>query len=166
MSEQQGAGKAKVFLSYIEIILTIAAIGFKLFTFFDLGKLPGGVIVLLGSAIFGLFIAYCLVDIFWWRGHLFVWIFGLAAIGVAGYWWLSFLNTRGIPAQPLLPLEYYPQSWMFFILGGILILYCIWDMLDAWINEYRDERLLFRASFTMIAAIVVWMLISASPPQA
>jgi len=156
---EKGAGRAKVLLSYVELVLTLVAIGFKVVSLIGWGKLPDTGVLILGSAIFGLFFCFCLVDMLWWRAYSLVWLFGATSIAVASFWWVAFLQQRGI-VDGLIPEAYFPGPVAYISMAVALCLYCLWDLIDARRNEYRDEWLLVKSSWVMITAIVVWVGVS------
>ena len=94
-----------------------------------------------------------------------MWVVGPLTIAVAAYWWVGFLARHDIPPNPLLPAAFYPPDWAYVAMFGWLVLYCVWDILDARANEYRDEGLLVAGAVLLIAGATLCLYLTLRGPR-
>lgn len=156
VSSEASAGQIKVFLSVACSV--IALIG-------ALTKLPDEGHAIVSTITITFFALYVITDMLWWRKHPWVWLVGPVAIGVAAYWWVGFMAKHGVPDQPLLPVGWYPPAWAYFAMAGALALYAIWDIIDANMHRYRDEKSLKAGAVVLLVGVSICLFLTIRGPR-
>ena len=121
---------------------------------------------ILSTFVMAFFIVYVVIDMIYWRGEVAaIWIIGPLTILVAACWWVGFLAKHHIPATPLLPAHLYPPDWGYIIMFGWLALYCTWDIVDAKMHRYRDEKHLVLGAVVLLFGAAICLFLTLRGPQ-
>jgi hypothetical protein len=166
-SEESGLGKIKLFTAAagaLAALLEVAtrflhALG-QVSQFTDTGH------AILSTFILAFFIVYVVADMLYWRTEVTaVWLVGPLTIAVAAYWWVGFLALHNIPTQPFMPANFYPPRWAYVAMFAWLALYCAWEVIDARVHEYRDEKYLVAGALVLLAGATLCLFLTLKGPQ-
>jgi hypothetical protein len=162
-SDEKGLGKLKAFLSLAQFALILFGLVSRLGM---IAKLSDEEHAILATLIFAFFIVYVVADMMYWRGEVkAVWVIGPVTILIAAFWWAGFMHMHHIPKDPLLPESVYPPKWAYILMFAWLALYCAWDIIDARINEYRDEWLLVAGAVILFVGATLCLYLTLTGPR-
>ncbi len=121
---------------------------------------------ILSTFILAFFIVYVIIDMLYWRGEVAaIWVIGPLTMLVAAFWWVGFLAKHHIPATPLLPSSLTPHDWAYIAMFAWLALYCTWDIVDAKIHRYRDEKHLVAGAVVLLIGAAICLFLTLRGPQ-
>lgn len=151
-SEVSGAGKIKTFLAISQTVLASIAAGGRIF-----GESPA----IVPAFLLAFFLAYVGADVLHWRRHVDVFVVGLITTVIAGYWFAGVMTAINSPHVPPLPEPLRPGFWAYCGMAGWIVLYALWDMLDARINSYADEAIVDAGALVMIVGVCLSLFATA-----
>ena len=160
---ESGGGLIKVITASVSAITALlVAVSEVTGAMRDLSNVDHG---LISTFIFSFFAIYVVADIIRWRDDWTVWLYGIAVMAMAAYWWIGFMAMHGIPPEPIIPENLNPPRWAYFAITACIAGWAIWDMKDAMKDDFDDKKTVATGAIVLLIGLALCLYLTIRGPS-
>ena len=160
---QSGGGIPKMILAAVPVLIGVFVAISNLSE--GLRKLSDVDHGLASTIIFSFFVIYVMADMIRWSRQTSVWIYGIAVIAMAAYWWIGFMAMHGIPPEPIIPAKLNPPQWAYFTMAAGIAGWAFWDMKEALNDQdFSDNGTVATGAIVLLIGIALSLYLTIHGP--